>query len=122
MLLAARKGDDGPELLAADGFEWVAPLLATPRRDGRRRRAHAACPASTAGRRVVAVVGLGERADAASLRLAAGAAARQLTGIDVASRSPCPTDDAEPLPPLLEGAALGAYAYTEYRTDAEARR
>ena len=115
VLLAARKTADGPELLAVDGFEWVAPLLATM---GARGAADelTRLPGTGSGPRVVAVAGIGERADVANLRLAAGAAVRKLS--DTASVAiAVPTEDAEAAAALLEGAALGAYAYDEYRTD-----
>ena len=115
VLLAARKTADGPELLAADGFEWVAPLLTTM---GARGAADelTRLPGNGSGPRVVAVAGVGESADVANLRLAAGAAVRKLT--DIASVAiAVPTEDAEAAAALLEGAALGAYDYNEYRTD-----
>ena len=64
----------------------------------------------------LALVGVGSAAtDADSLRLAAGSATRQLRGIDSLVLALPVTTDAE-LVAVLEGAALGAYLYTEYRS------
>lgn len=117
VLLAARPADSGVQLLAPDGYDWVAPLLtalgATGATDELTR-----IPARGAGPAVVAVAGLGDRTDAAGLRLAAGSAVRQLAGVrSVAIGVPC--DDAIAAEALLEGAALGAYAFTEYRAEAK---
>lgn len=115
VVLAARKGADGPELLAADGFEWVVPHLATMGAIGAADEL-TRLPGTGSGPRVVAVAGVGERADAASLRVAAGAAVRRLTDTSSVALA-VPTDDAEAAAALLEGAALGAYAYDQYRTE-----
>jgi leucyl aminopeptidase len=64
----------------------------------------------------IALVGLGS-ADISSdsLRLAAGSAARQLRGIDsIVFGLPVAEDDA--VLAVLEGAGIGAYAYTQYRS------
>ncbi len=62
---------------------------------------------------VVAVVGVAHPVTPEALRRAAGAATRQLTGIDsVAIALPAPT--AEDVGAIAEGALLGAYAYTRY--------
>ncbi|MDQ0575310.1 leucyl aminopeptidase [Agromyces albus] len=114
VLLAARSGPDGLELLAADGFDWVEPLIATLGATGATDEL-TRVGGLDGGPRVVAVIGVGERADAASLRLAAGSALRQLTGIATVSIA-VPADEAATAAALLEGAALGAYAYGEYRS------
>ena len=117
VLLAARPGDDGPVLLAPDGYGWVAPLLS---RLGAKGAADefTRIPAQGDGPQVVAVVGLGDRADAAGLRLAAGGAVRQLAGTDSLAIA-VPVDDADAAEALLEGAALGAYAFSAYRAEAK---
>ncbi|MFF2274150.1 leucyl aminopeptidase [Agromyces sp. NPDC058136] len=117
VLLVATKGADRAELLGADGFEWVGPQLvalgATGASDELTR-----LPGIEGGPRVVAVVGVGEQADASGLRRAAGSAVRRLT--DTASVAiGSLVDDAAQAAALLEGAALGAYAYDEYRTEAK---
>ena len=70
-----------------------------PRRDGRGGRVHAHPRAAATARRCVAVVGLGDRADAAGLRLAAGAAVRQLAGDGLRRASPCPSTTRTPRRP-----------------------
>jgi leucyl aminopeptidase len=114
VLLAARSGDEGPELLAADGFEWVAPLLQALGAKGAADEL-TRLPGLEGGPKVVAVAGVGERADASSLRLAVGSAVRQLSAVDSVSIS-IDTDDAEHAAAVLEGAALGAYCYSQYRS------
>jgi leucyl aminopeptidase len=62
----------------------------------------------------VALVGVGRTVDADALRAAAATAVRRLAGTaHVALALPVEADGA--LAAVLEGAALGAYAYTEYR-------
>ena len=72
-----------PELLrprASTGLRRRrSPRLGVSRRAG---RAHRACTRPATARRSSRSSALGERADAASLRLAAGSAVRQLTGVD----------------------------------------
>ena len=101
VLLAARKGADGPELLAADGFEWVAAALATMGATGAADEL-TRLPGSGNGPRVVAVAGVGERADAASLRSPpeppSGNSATPLP-----SRSPCRPTTPRPLPHCSRG-------------------
>lgn len=113
VVLAARRTGDGPELLAPDGFEWAAPALAAL---GAKGAADEVTRLVAPGRpgRVVVVAGVGETADAAALRLAAGAAVRALASATAVAIA-VPAPDAEHAAALLEGAALGAYAFTDYR-------
>ncbi|MFD1722975.1 leucyl aminopeptidase, partial [Amnibacterium endophyticum] len=60
------------------------------------------------------LVGLGARVDADALRAAAATAVRRLAGVDHVALA-LPVDGAEDLAAVLEGAALGAYRYAEYR-------
>ncbi|MCV2396430.1 leucyl aminopeptidase [Actinotalea sp. M2MS4P-6] len=64
---------------------------------------------------VVAVVGVADPADPESLRRAAGAATRQLTGVRTVAIA-LPLRDADDVAAVAEGAALGAYGYTRYHT------
>lgn len=65
--------------------------------------------------RSIALVGLGSSAPTpGDLRYAAGSAARQLVGIDSLAISFPITSEEEALA-VLEGAGIGAYAFTEYR-------
>ena len=73
---------------------------------------------------VLAVVGVGTVAGDASpeqLRRAAGAAARQLTGVASLGLA-FPADDADRLAGVVEGALLGAYVFDRYRTLKDAQR
>jgi leucyl aminopeptidase len=114
VLLAARKGPDNLELLAADGFEWVSVALEALGAKGAADEV-TRLPGIEGGPRVVAVAGVGDRADAPSFRLAMGGAMRQLNGADSVAIA-IPTDDPETAAAILEGAALGAYTYSEYRS------
>lgn len=118
VLLAATVGSDGPRLLAPAEYDWVAGLLTTL---GFRGAADEVVriPSRGDGPRLVAVVGVGARADAASLRLAAGSAARQLGGGPASLAIAVPVDDAASAAALLEGALLGAYVFTEYRSQSK---
>ncbi|MFF2390105.1 leucyl aminopeptidase [Agromyces sp. NPDC058104] len=115
VLLLATKGADGPELVAADGFEWVGPQLVALGATGASEEL-TRVPGVAGGARVVAVVGVGERSDASSLRRAAGSAVRRLTGTESVAIA-ATVDDAATAAAVLEGAALGAYAYDEYRSE-----
>ncbi|MFT4123959.1 MAG: leucyl aminopeptidase [Microbacteriaceae bacterium] len=67
--------------------------------------------------RSLALIGLGpaEAPDATGLRYAAGSAARQLTGVSSIALL-LPIADEERLTAVLEGAGIGAWAYTEQRS------
>ncbi len=72
---------------------------------------------------VLALIGIGttSQPDAEALRRAAGAATRALTGVSSIGLA-FPADDAAALAAVVEGALLGAYAFTRYREpDAAAR-
>jgi leucyl aminopeptidase len=62
----------------------------------------------------IALIGLGKEVTADTLRAAAGAAARQLPGIERLALA-LPVTSAAEAQAVLEGAGIGAYAYTEYR-------
>src|SRR6478752_4068901 len=86
LVVFATSGDDGPELVASPGLEWVAgQLRALGASGGAEEVTRLAGRGDAAGReggaRIVAVVGVGERADASSIRLAAGAALRGLNDL-----------------------------------------
>ncbi|WP_353987912.1 leucyl aminopeptidase [Ruicaihuangia caeni] len=65
----------------------------------------------------VALVGLGEGLDEPALRNAAGAVTRQVRGLDSIVFA-LPVTDAASAQAVLEGAALGSYRFTEYRSAA----
>lgn len=118
VLLAARATDDGVELLAPAEYEWVGSLLATLGASGAVDEL-TRIPARDAGPRVVAIVGIGDRADPASLRLAAGSALRQLNAVGSVAVA-IPAGDSASAAALLEGAGLGAYSFTRYRAEPKA--
>lgn len=116
LVLGVRKTPDGPRL--EDGgdarFEAIAAALsgiaATGSVDELRR-----LPAPAGATASIALIGLGfGPITLDSLRYAAGSAARQLTGIDTLALA-LPAESADEVLAVLEGAAIGAYAYTGYR-------
>jgi leucyl aminopeptidase len=115
LVLGVRKTPDGPRLAVADGaFTSVAAALsgiaATGGVDELRR-----LPPLDGTTASIALIGLGSGPlTTDSLRYAAGSAARQLTGIDTLALALPVTNGAEALA-VLEGAGIGAYAYTGYR-------
>jgi len=122
LVLALRKGKDGPELLAAEGaFPGLAAAAASIGASGavdelvRIPGAIGAC-----GSAALVGVGGGEL-DANALRRAAGAATRQLAGAGSVVLA-LPFEGAEQATALLEGAAIGAYAFTAYKSRPESSR
>ena len=109
--------DDGTPVLygAGDGFAPVVEVLSaigvTGRKDELRR-----IPPLVGSAGAIALVGLGSGTpDAAALRYAAGTAARGLTGVrSIAIALPTAGDDE--IIAVLEGAAIGAYSFTAYRS------
>ncbi|MEI5582406.1 leucyl aminopeptidase, partial [Agromyces sp. CCNWLW208] len=114
VLVFARRTAEGAESLAPAGFEWVAGALSTlGAKGGTDEAVRLVSPGDSA--RLVVACGLGETTDAAAFRLAAGAGSRAVataTAIAVAVPADAPADAAEA---ALEGAGLGAYAFTRYR-------
>ena len=114
LVLGVLKGADGPRLASDDpAFASIAaalePIGATGAADQLRR-----LPAPGDGP-PIALIGLGSGpVTADTLRLAAGSAARQLTGIERLAIA-LPIDSAADAAAVLEGAGIGAYAYTGYR-------
>jgi len=115
LVLGVRKTDDGPQL-AADhpALESLKLSLAaigvTGGQDEVRR-----LPGVAGATESIALIGLGSgEITVDGLRYAAGSAARQLRGIDSLVFALPAETDAEVLA-VLEGAAIGAYAYTAYR-------
>jgi leucyl aminopeptidase len=117
LVLGVRKTPDGPRLEAADDdarFAAIGATLtgiaATGSMDELRR-----LPAPEGATASIALIGLGSGPITPdSLRHAAGSAARQLTGIETLALA-LPTGSADEVLAVLEGAAIGAYAYTGYR-------
>ncbi|MEZ5190968.1 MAG: M17 family peptidase N-terminal domain-containing protein [Schumannella sp.] len=81
----------------------------------------AASPPSGGSGPSIALIGVGPEATPDTLRLAAGSAARQLTGVDRIAIA-LPVEVPEDAAAVLEGAAIGAYAFTGYAPTPLARR
>lgn len=107
---------DGAPVLVGVGEEFgpVTDVLSgvgvTGAKDELRR-----IPALVGAARSIALVGLGTGTDAASLRYAAGTAARGLTGVTSIALA-LPTTGAGDVLAVLEGASIGAYSFSEYRS------
>lgn len=115
LVLGVQKTDGGPRLLSDDpAFSAVAAALeqigATGAIDELRR-----LPAPGGSMTPIALIGLGKDVTADALRSAAGAATRQLVGIGHVAIA-LPLSIAAEAQAVLEGAGIGAYAFTEYRT------
>jgi len=116
LVLGVKKTDEGPQLLSDDpALEslglGLAAIGVTGAPDEVRR-----IPGHYGATESLALVGVGSGdITTADLRYAAGSAARQLRGIESLVIALPAVSDAEVLA-VLEGAAIGAYAYTEYRS------
>jgi leucyl aminopeptidase len=116
LVLGVAKTDDGPRLLTADGafaeVERALPQIAATGAVDELRRLPGASSAPP-----IALIGLGAAEPTPeTLRYAAGSAARQLTGVERLAIA-LPLTSAEDAAAVLEGAGIGAYAYTGYRVD-----
>ncbi len=122
LVLGVRKTEDGPQLLS-DEPELQSLQLAlesigvTGAIDELRR-----IPGSHGGTESIALIGVGSGdVTVHDLRYAAGSAARQLRGVtSIAIALPTSSDDE--VFAVLEGAALGAYAYLNYRSTDDAAK
>jgi leucyl aminopeptidase len=119
LVIGVQKTDDGPRLVSDDPMfgELAASLLSigvTGTLDEVRR-----LPFARIAARSLALVGLGAVLGTNELRYAAGSASRQIPGVESLGLA-LPSTDAEQLLAILEGAAIGAYAYVEFRTDVAA--
>jgi leucyl aminopeptidase len=112
VLIGARVADGSAIVFAPDGFETVASQLDAVGFSGGKDEL-VRLPGA-AGRSPVAVIGVAERPDSDALRYAAGSGIRQLAGTSAVTIA-FPTQDDEQLGAVLEGAALGSYAFTSYR-------
>ena len=116
LVLGVRSTDDGPLLLSDDdGFSDLASSLAAIGVTGGRDQV-VRLPAASGAARSIALVGLGSSAPTVdSLRYAAGTASRRVTGV-ASLVIALPTNSGDELFAVLEGAAIGAYSYTAYRS------
>ncbi len=117
LVLGVQKTPDGPRLLG-DTAEFAAlqdaltSIGVTGAQDEVRR-----LPATVGAARSIALVGIGGTIGHNELRYAAGSAARQLGGAESLVFA-LPTESRDDLLAVLEGAAIGAYSYTEFRSGA----
>ena len=116
LVLGVRTSDSGPVLASDDpAFEWLAPRLASIGITGGVDELVRVVSTSTSAGSI-ALVGLGRAPSSVdSLRYAAGTAARRLTGVDSIAFA-LPIESPDQALAVLEGAAIGAYQYTTYRS------
>ena len=117
LVLGVIKTDDGPRL-ASESLELqdlasrLPSIGVTGALDELRR-----IPGGVGATESIALIGLGSGdATIDDLRYAAGSAARQLRGVESIVLA-LPVSDAEQTAAVLEGAAVGAYAFTAYRSE-----
>jgi len=113
LIVGALTSADSAVLFADPAFSALSTVLAGLGVTGARDQV-VRIPASVGCARTIAIVGLGTDAGVDALRAAAGSAVRQLTGVESVAFAFPLTSTAE-LTAVVEGAALGAYSYTEYR-------
>src|SRR4051812_16961071 len=119
IVIGARVSDGAAEIVASDGYGptvggydgVAAQLIAVGFTGGRDELVRLP---GVAGGHPIAVIGLPHNLDGDALRYAAGSAVRQLAGVESVTIA-LPLDDRELVAAVLEGAALGSYAFTEYR-------
>lgn len=123
LVVGSAQTPDGPVLIADAAFSAVAEYFEAIGVTGARDEV-VRLPGLLGAAKSIAIVGLGPVAAALSpdaLRLMAGSAVRQLTGIaTLAFAVPLETDEQSDA--VLEGAALGSYSFTAYRHDTLATR
>ncbi|WP_369047169.1 leucyl aminopeptidase [Sinomonas sp. P10A9] len=124
LVIGVAQGADGPVLLETPlserNAEAVASTLAALGVTGAQDQLHRLPGLPELGAHVLALVGIGKLdGDAApsaeQLRRASGSAIRQLAGNDTVVLA-LPSSTAEDIAAVAEGAALGAYSYTEHKS------
>lgn len=113
LVLAAYGSGENLTLLAPAGYEAVADLLAPLAISGAADQL-VRVPSAVGAAGAIAVIGLGAKRTVDSLRDAAGSAVRQLAGVAHVAIG-FPVDTAAELDAVVEGAAFGSYAFTDYR-------
>lgn len=113
LIVAVRATDAGPVLLAP-GVPGLADLDAAAIGVTGAVGDTARLPGTGVAAGSVLLVGLGRTVDPDALRAAAATAVRRLAGVEHVALA-LPAEDDTALAAILEGAALGAYAYTAYR-------
>src|SRR3954471_5860902 len=118
LVIGATKNVSGftvPELPGLDGLaDLLGGIGVTGARDQVLR-----IPGTGVGAASIAIVGLGADATPEALRYAAGAVTRQVRGVRSIAFA-LPVEDDEAALAVLEGAAIGAYTFDDYRVDSRA--
>src|ERR1017187_6786455 len=116
LVIGVQKTDDGPKLLNDDAeFQALAASLASIGITGGQDEVRRLPTVDGVTARSLALVGVGATLVTNELRYAGGSAARQIRGassLGLALPAPTPEDAIA----ILEGAAVGAYAYLPFRT------
>jgi leucyl aminopeptidase len=124
LVVGVGQGADGPVLLAnpltAKAAEALAESLAGLGVTGAADQAHRLPGLPEAGASILVLAGVGKVAAGTplseeALRRAAGSAVRQLAGVGTVTLA-LPTPDLGAVAAVAEGAAMGAYAFNEYRS------
>ncbi|MBM7025857.1 M17 family peptidase N-terminal domain-containing protein, partial [Clavibacter zhangzhiyongii] len=119
LVVAVSSEKDGIRVHAPEGLELDAAGLVGLGVTGGRDEVVRIAGVGTAAP-VIALVGLGSAPlDAVALRYAVGSATRQLRGVDRVAVA-VPVTSLDELTAVLEGAALGVYAFDAYRHDSRA--
>jgi leucyl aminopeptidase len=113
LLVVASKGPDGPRLSSAEARDIDATLSAVGATGAAEELVRLPSPFPSAAS--LAVVGSGEDADTGRLRDAVGAAIRRLAGTAHVAVDASGLDRVD-VESVVEGALLGSYAFTRYRS------
>lgn len=119
VVIAARAGKDGPELLAHPDLSGLLPALTAIGLTGKADEL-VRLPSLEGSRASVAVVGIGAELTVDAARRAAGSAVRQLAGTGSIALA-FGLDDAQHVHAMIEGASLAAYSFTDYRSTTKAK-
>ena len=115
LVIGVSSEDESPVVHSVPGFPDLGDVSvfgASGRRDHLTR-----IPATGIAAKSIALIGLGSgELTGDALRYAAGSVTRQLRGAESVAFA-LPTSTADDVVAVLEGAAMGAYAYTDYRVD-----
>ncbi|HEY8589808.1 MAG TPA: M17 family peptidase N-terminal domain-containing protein, partial [Naasia sp.] len=119
LVLGVRQGnEEAPELLRVDGVDLELDLAAIGVTGGKDQLVRLPSPSGVAAASI-ALIGLGGAEPSPDgLRYAAGSVTRQLRGAASLAFA-LPTATADDALAILEGAALGAYSYDDYRVDSK---
>ncbi|MEC5192455.1 leucyl aminopeptidase [Arthrobacter sp. MP_M7] len=124
LVIGVGQGTDGPVLLSnpltAKAAEALAESLSVLGITGAADQAHRLPGLSEAGAKVLVLAGVGkvtagQPLTEEALRRAAGSAVRQLSGVGTVALA-LPTSSLGDVAAVAEGAAMGAYSFTEYRS------